>query len=324
MTRLLALYPVAVTALLLVLPSIAPRSGPLTLVNIFSVHLALAALLLVPVAIARRDRALRFGVLALALVAVIRFGGDWLSLPPAAAASDSQFAAASWNLELGARSGADAAAAIADLDVDLVALQELGPEHAAAIEASAALAEHFPHRELYPDIGVLGMGLLSSYPIVRAEFRQDPSLIAAVIDVDGWALTVIDAHPLAGRIELAGPIPFAFDTTGRDDRLDRIRERIEDALARGESVIALGDFNATPTEPGFLELAEGLYDAHAEVGQGPGWTWRPSRFEWAGFGVIRIDHALSTARLPPRSVSERCGSVGDHCILEVRYSLRHY
>jgi hypothetical protein len=220
-TRLLALYPAAVAVLLLALPLIAPRSGPLTLANIFSVHLASAAVLLAPVAVLWRDRVLRGSLVALAAVALARFGGDWVSVPSSGDTFDGSFATASWNLELGARAGSAAVDALQTIDVDVIALQELGPDHARSIEASEALKRMYPYRELYPEPGVLGMGVLSRHPIVRAEFRQDPSLVEAVLDVDGTEVTLINVHPLAGRLDMVGPIPVGFDTAKRDERLGR-------------------------------------------------------------------------------------------------------
>lgn len=320
-TRILALYPAAVAALLVVLPILAPRSGPLALANILSVHLALAALVLVPFAVVRRGAALRSSLAVLGLVVVLRFGGEWLSLPPSADTSDDLFRTASWNLELGARAGDDAVEGITTLDVDIVALQELGPDHARAITESERLAERYPHQALYPDPTVFGMGLLSSWPIVRIASHQDPALIEAVLDVGGKPITVITAHPLAGRFVLAGPLPVALDSAKRDASLERIRDRIDAAIARGETVVVLGDFNVAPTEPGFAGLTDGLRDAHAEVGQGPGWTWRPSRLEWMRMGLLRIDHALSSPDLAPVSIKEDCSQAGDHCIVEASYSL---
>ena len=321
MTRTLALYPAGVAALLLALPLIAPRTGPLALANIFSIHLALAALLLVPIAIATRRRALTIALAVLVVVSIARFGSDWVSAPFARDASDGLYATASWNLELGARSGPDAVDVLRTIDVDVIALQELGPEHVQAIEASQTLTSRFPHRALYPDLGVLGMGLLSRDPILRVEHDQDPAVIEAVVDTGYGEVTVIDAHPLAGRLDMAGPIPVGFDAAKRDERLARIRTRIVAAIARGEPVILLGDLNTTPFEPGYADIAAGLHDAHAEVGQGPGWTWRPSRLEWTRTGFIRIDHALSSPPILPVSASEHCERVGDHCILEVWFSM---
>ena len=320
-TRFLAVYPAAVAALLIVLPILEPRTGPLALTNILSVHLALAALALVPVVIARRGVALRSSLAVLGVVAILRFGKEWFSLPPSADTSDDLFLASSWNLEVGARSGQSAVEGISRLDSDVVALQELGPDHVRAITESAALAERYPGTALYPDPGVFGMGLLSRYPILRAESRSDPSLIEAVVDVGGRQITVITAHPLAGRISMAGPVPIALGSERRDEALRRIRARIDGAIGRGETVVVLGDFNVAPTEPAFAELVDGLRDAHAEVGQGPGWTWRPSRFEWLGIGLLRIDLAIGSPDLAPVSVVEHCGLTGDHCILEAHFSL---
>jgi len=320
-TRILAVYPVAVVALLIAVPVLAPRSGPLALANILSVHLALAALVLVPVAVARRGIALRWSLAALGLVALLRFGGDWFSLPSAWDSTDDVFQAASWNLELGAREGAGAVEGITGLDVDVVVLQELGPDHARAITESTTVSERYPERALYPDPGVFGMGILSRWPIVRVEAHQGPALIEAVLDVGGRPVTVITAHPLAGRMDMLGPLPIALDSAKRDSSLEDIRAWIDAAIARGETVAVLGDFNVAPTEPAHAALVDGLHDAHAEVGQGPGWTWRPSSLEWMRMGLLRIDHALSSPDLAPVSITEDCSRPGDHCIVEAWFSL---
>ena len=287
MSRILAAYPIGVAAFLLTLPILAPRSGPLALASILSLHLTLAAVGLVPIALAvRHARWLRIGLLVLAGVALLRFGGEWASLPPGADEYDDVVQAATWNLELGSRAGADAVDGLRDVDVDVVALQELGPDHAAAIAASPNLLGRFPAQELHPEPGVLGIGLLSRGPILRAEHTTDPSLIEAVVDIAGRQVTVITAHPLPGRISMAGPLPVAFDASERDRALQAIRARVDAAIGRGESVVVLGDFNVAPDEPGYRDLVAGLHDAHAEVGQGPGWTWRPSRFEGTGIGLL--------------------------------------
>ena len=66
----------------------------------------------------------------------------------------------------------------------------------------------------------------------------------------------------------------------------------------------------------------GCVDAHGEVGQGPGWTWRPSRLESLGIGLLRIDLAIGSPDLAPVSVVEHCGRTGDHCLLEAWSSLQ--
>jgi endonuclease/exonuclease/phosphatase (EEP) superfamily protein YafD len=319
-TRILAIYPAVVAALLVVLAVLAPRSGILALATIFSSHLTLVALALVPIALVRRGTALRWSLAVLALVALLRFGGEWISLPPTVDGRDALLRAASWNLEIGARDGESATRTISELDVDVVALQELGPDHVRAIAHSSALSNLYPGRALYPDAGVYGMGLLSRWPILRVENHLEPALIEAVIDVGGRPVTIITAHPLAGRLSMVGPFPVALDSAKRDLALRGIRARVDAAIARGESVIVLGDFNVTPNEPAHRELVDGLRDAHAEAGQGPGWTWRPSSLEWAGLGVIRIDHVFSSPDLAPVSIAEDCSRVGDHCIVEASFA----
>jgi vancomycin resistance protein VanJ len=317
-----AAYPAAVAGLTVVLSVVQPGGGPLALAAVLVMHLALAAIVLVPLAFHRAARPLRLTLVALAVVSVIRFGGEWVSLPPARAADAAgEFAILSWNLELGARPGSAAVEGLRGIDVDVVVLQELGADHAAAIEADPELRRRFPYRELVPMAGVMGIGMLSAYPITRAELIADPIAIEAVLDVDGRPVTVVTAHPFPGRIGRVGPLPLSFDPTSRDADLARFRARVDAAIARGETVIIAGDFNTAPTEPAFERLVMGLADAHAEVGIGPGWTWRPSRLEGLGVGLLRIDLALSGPGADPIAVHEVCSLPGDHCQLVARFAL---
>ncbi len=317
-----AMYPAAVAALLLLLPVIQPRNGPLALAAVLAMHLALAAIVLVPLAFHRDARAARLALVALAIVSAVRFGDEWVSMPAVRAANPAaDLVVLSWNLEFGARAGQGAVDGLRGLDLDVVALQEVGADHAAAIEADADLRARFPHRELVPREGVAGIGLLSSYPIVRSEVLEAPMSMEAVLDVDGRPVTVITGHPFPGHIRTAGPVPVSFDPTDRDADLARFRARVDAAIARGETVIVAGDFNTAPTEPVFERFVAGLADAHREVGIGPGWTWRPSRFEGYGLGLLRIDLALSGPGARPVAIAERCSLPGDHCQLEARFAL---
>jgi endonuclease/exonuclease/phosphatase (EEP) superfamily protein YafD len=97
--------------------------------------------------------------------------------------------------------------------------------------------------------------------------------------------------------------------------IDAIREDVDAWLAAGERVLVIGDYNVTPTEAGYARLVEGLRDAHAEAGNGSGWTWRPHRLATLRVGVIRIDYVLSSPELEPIGTELRCDVPGDHCIL---------
>jgi endonuclease/exonuclease/phosphatase (EEP) superfamily protein YafD len=103
----------------------------------------------------------------------------------------------------------------------------------------------------------------------------------------------------------------------RDAALGRISAEIVEAVAGDEPVLVLGDINTAPTEPEFARFTAGLRDAHADVGVGPGWTYRPSRFESLGIGMIRIDVVLAGPGLRPAAESTRCPPAGDHCAVLV-------
>ena len=323
--RFLALYPAAVTVVLVVLPVLRPRDGPFALVAVLSVHLALSAVLLVPVAGVRDAGWLRVGLVALLAVAALRFGGDWLSvpLPGGAATTGPELRVLSWNLEIGARDGRAAVEGVRAIEADIVALQELTPEAAAAIEADPILAARYPHRVLASRPNAFGNGVLSSHPIVASEDLETPEGIVARIDVDGQFLTIINAHPFPGRIHAIGglSVPVSFDPGVRDDQLRSLRTRVELIVATGEPLLVIGDFNVAPTEAAYGDLAAGLRDVHGEVGWGPGWTWRPSRIEAAGIGLLRIDQALVGPGLDPIASDVDCSLPGDHCRLIVRIAL---
>jgi hypothetical protein len=111
-------------------------------------------------------------------------------------------------------------------------------------------------------------------------------------------------------------LPVAFDARERDLATGRIRARINDLLAGPDPLLVLGDYNTAPTEPGYGWLTHGLRDIHVEVGVGPGWTWRPSRLESLGLGLLRIDLILASPGVSPVSTAVDCGQPGDHCLVE--------
>jgi endonuclease/exonuclease/phosphatase family metal-dependent hydrolase len=97
-------------------------------------------------------------------------------------------------------------------------------------------------------------------------------------------------------------------------KLARILETVAEQ-PKTAPVLVLGDINTAPTEPEFGRFVAGFADAHAEVGIGPGWTYRPSRLEALGIGLIRIDVVLAGPGLRPIAESATCPPVGDHCLV---------
>jgi endonuclease/exonuclease/phosphatase (EEP) superfamily protein YafD len=167
-------------------------------------------------------------------------------------------------------------------DADIIAVQEITPQSALALET---LARTYPYRKVIPREDPYGIALLSRWPIdvVRSmDFAGDglPSLVAT-LDVHGRKLRVIALHtrwPVMPGLQVA-----------RDRALQQAAAL---ALTRPEATILLGDLNLTPYAPAFARLVaeSGLRDAFA------GQSWRPT---WqAGFWplALPIDHVLVPRR----------------------------
>ena len=317
--RLLAVYPIVWSVLSIVTVAAPPRGGPLAFCQIFAPHLLLPVLLLAPIAAGSKSRALQGGVLIAVIIGATRFGPGLISAPSDPPSSDeSVVRILSWNLGGDATPTVDFLAQLRASDADIVALQELTHEHAAAIRADPELTARFPQPALLPRGDAGGLGLLSRFAIADAFDDRDPPFQNFELELPDGTLTVINAHPFAPRFPVGGPTPFplAFDPTQRDADLLRIRATIERALAAGRPLIVLGDFNVTDREPGFGDLSRGLWDAHREIGQGTGSTWRPQELAFVPFGVLRIDYVLGGPGTRPLSVSEDCfPGLGDHCMV---------
>lgn len=308
---------VVVLAMIAVSP---PTSGPLALLAIFLPHIIVGLLVVTALALVRG----RSGPLAIALVApgvlgVVALGGDWLSwsgVPPIGSAQTVRLV--SWNLEAGSRPGTDYLGPLLDQDADIVALQELTPEAAAAIDGDAAIQQRWPYRLLMPEATVWGMGVLSRTPLSDPIPSADPVTLQVSTDVGGGRVVhLVNAHPERSPIDRVGPLntPVGVQTAKRDARLDAIRRSIQRLLDAGAKVVAIGDFNVAPTEAGYRRIADGLLDVHAVVGGGPGWTWRPDSAEWTRAGLLRIDYTFVGPGIVPVATHLDCGLVGDHCLL---------
>jgi vancomycin resistance protein VanJ len=317
-----ALYPAALLALTVIHVISPQRSGPLALSQIVAPHLFAAALLLVPLALVRGERLLRLLLLTALLVAVARFGDEFVSFGGPTPASGDTLSALTWNLEAGSVRGEQLLEVLGGTEASVVALQELTPEHASLLEADARVSARFPHRLLTPRAGVLGIGLLSAYPIRQAEVRSTPGQLVT-LDVHGQQLTVLNAHPLPGTIRTVTPlrIPFDFDPSQRDADIAALRTWIQPALSRQNAVLVLGDYNVTEREPAYQTLANGLRDAHLIVGNGSGASWRPERFKELPVGLLRIDYLFSAGGLNPIAVTTDCTPRGgDHCLVMASFA----
>lgn len=300
-----------------------PEGGPLGVLQVLAPQLAIVGLVLAVVGVATRRPVAGLGAAAIVAIVIVRFASDWISLPPPAAAADRPMLdVVTWNVEVNARPGTTTAALVAAHPADVIGLVELQPDAAAAISADRDLTRRYPYRSFNPRRDVLGIGILSRYPILGATYQAAPAIEQATLDVDGRRIVVIAAHPLQPNVQhVRRRVPIGIDVEERNAVLVGIRDRIDAATNAGQPVILLGDLNTVPSEPAHDRLVAGLRDVHEEVGNGFGWTWRPIRLEFLGIGLIRIDYVIVSPDIAPQSISESCPPVGDHCIVSARLAL---
>jgi endonuclease/exonuclease/phosphatase family metal-dependent hydrolase len=166
--------------------------------------------------------------------------------------------------------------------VDVIGLQEVAPEQAAALELIAPL---YPF-QVVRGTGFSGRALLCRYPIQDEEWLElspgRPDL-HATIDVNGTSVHLSVAHPPPPRLGRRG-VNFDATTTAQIERLA--------ALAVSASpAILLGDFNSSPRHPMYAHLAAaGLRDSYRTAGAGRGATFplRLGLTRWGDHGLTRI------------------------------------
>lgn len=199
-------------------------------------------------------------------------------------------------------------------EADIIGLQELADEQAAAIEDQ--LYGAFPYRVLHPG-GFAGKGLLSKFPIVSSEshsFANGRPDLSARLEIDGREAQVVVAHPRPPKVRMTGAI---FDAV----TMRQIQEVVRIATA-GVPSLVLGDFNMTDKQPGHRILtAAGLIDAFHEVGKSapsfPKRVGQPHRFGPRAQNitlppVIRIDYIWYTRDFVARSAGIGRDAGSDH------------
>ena len=308
---------VAIAWIVLVLAGVAvdvvlpPRNGLLDVLATFEQILFLTALVAAPFALLSRARVNYAVALVLVATALVRYGPQWVSLPPSGQANLSVTA---WNVEYGADAARRVGAGLADVNTDLVGLEEFQPQMQVGLLADPALSARYPYRVFDPDRGSLGAALLSRYPILEQEASIYPTYIRAVIEPPalGRQLVVYVVHPQSPEHLMS----LAFNTDQRTADQVAIRALISADLAAGRTTLVLGDLNTTERDAAYSDFTVGLLDAHLDAGTGPGLTWRPDPLKFLPFGIFRIDYVLSSPDLAALTASVKCTDLSDHCQLQ--------
>jgi endonuclease/exonuclease/phosphatase family metal-dependent hydrolase len=197
---------------------------------------------------------------------------------------------------------------------DLVGLQEVATDQAAAIVGQ--LTDVYPFRAM-SGTGIQGKGVLSRFPLHTArQLRLAPGRpdLNVTAEVNGKHLTILVAHPRPPRL---GDIA----RRAAPETATQLRQLAGIAVGRAPAVL-MGDFNMTARGAGHALLTTaGLRDAFQLSGTGRGFTL-PARLGysellhralgWPLIPFLRVDFIWLTAQLEVADSWTERGAGSDH------------
>lgn len=301
-------------------------SGPLAIVVIFLPYLFLPLVPLGLAALWLGGQVAKVSVTVGALLWVILFGPGLVAIPARPSPDTDRLTIASWNVLQDNRDVAALRRLVVDAGASIVALQELSSEQRDALLGDPVIAARYRHRALYPNDRYLGMGLLSSFPVVEEGYRERPPVMWARLDLSGRRILVVNAHPLPGRIAWLHvgdqALPVGFDGVRRDDQIATILDLTESLRRPGEPVLLVGDFNVTEREPAYRRIVAQFGDAKRAAGFGAQNTWKSWFLVDRTWAVLRIDYLFASAEFTPTAFATDCRPSGsDHCLVRGEFAL---
>lgn len=181
----------------------------------------------------------------------------------------------------------EALVAAAREHADLVVVQELSPDLAAAV-SRLGLESEFPHTAIDAQPHAVGIGLWSRYPISQPsrDSRYELGVVTASLKVPG-----VSSDTVVAAVHLVGPWPQPID--GWRAEIAKLPDTLR-ALAKeagSGAVVIAGDFNATlDMQPFRRLLRDGFRDAADQSGAGLVRTFAADR---AVPPLLGIDHVLT-------------------------------
>ncbi len=246
--------------------------------------------------------------------------GIWLALhasqlsresEPRAPRPSDELRVVTFNVGDGRASPDELCNALAELDADLVLLQELDDAQAAAIEArGAALA---PFRELRP-AGRRGKGVLSHFALSDMRHVIEPdgaTRLHGVLQTPNGALAFVNLHARA-TVAFFGPL------TQFDEQVAELARAATHELP----VLIAGDFNLGPRSAILAPLEHaGFENAFERRGAGLGLSFPTFGRFWGlpSPPLVRIDHVF-TRGLEMRSAELGASAGSDHRPLIVSFA----
>ena len=282
------------------------EAGPLAYAVSFLPWVIVACVVPLVFAVLGRSRVLIAAVLVPFVLGVV-----WLAplydSAPGVSTSGVQLRVASINATLGRADAGAIVRMVRDHSIDVLAVEELTPSEADALQ-TAGLDAELPYRELLPQLGVEGTGVWSRLAFNNMKLVEGLTAHAVRVSVTvGMPPVAIYAvHPAA---------PGLFDHS----RWANDMEALAGILSKSdEPVIVAGDFNTTRDHRAFRNLeALGFSDAVDQAGAG----FLPT-FPNGGFPmpVVAIDHVMvKGSRLAAVSARTVAISGADHRALVVTY-----
>lgn len=193
--------------------------------------------------------------------------------------------------------------ALAELDADLVLLQELDHAQATALETRGDVLA--PFRDLRP-AGRRGKGVLSRFPLRKLRHVVEPdgaTRVHGVVETPRGEFAFVNLHARA-TVALFGPL------TDFDEQLAELAR----ITPRDMPVLIAGDFNVGPRNALLTPLERvGFESAFARYGAGLGLSF-PNFGRYRGLPtppLVRIDHVF-TRGLEVTSAQFGAGAGSDH------------
>lgn len=201
---------------------------------------------------------------------------------------------------------AEAIASVLATNADLISVQEVSPEWAAALRSG--LAHQYPYQHIVPNDNCYGIALFSKLPFAQVSTISSAGapFIEAMIDVGGSRVRVYAVHATS-------PISYAHFRR-RNSQLTELAERVR----RGAMpTLIVGDLNTVHWDGAYVRFC-------ARSGARP--INSPYQITWPSIGplaMIPLDHALVSGGLSPQGISTFKVQGSDHRGLLAEVRLPH-
>ena len=246
----------------------------LFVINALSLYLFVPLLPALIGALVARRRALWPALLAAVALFLFLYGGLWVPRR-APAATGPVLAVMTYNLLAFNACPECAVATIRQSGADLIVMQELSPEVAAAITRD--LATEYPYQILDPREQVFGLGAISRLPLratgetLPGEWVGQPQVLA--LTFDETRVLVVNAHPVA-----TGPTDLPTIEVSIRERFRQAQTLVAFAQTHPGPLLYPGDGNTTDQNDAYRMLATAWRDSFREAGFGFGHTYPGADF----------------------------------------------